>query len=50
MKLNNTPDDNKVVFESSRKRQISQSKLNKKSRDAIVFSERSSNPNKFIKN
>ena len=31
MKLDNTPDDNKVVFESRRKRQISQSKLNKKS-------------------
>ena len=29
MKLDNTPDDNKVVFESRRKRQISQSKLNK---------------------
>ena len=29
MKLYNTPDDNKVVFESRRKRQISQSKLNK---------------------
>ena len=50
MKLDNTPDDNKVVFESRGKRQISQSKLNKKSRDAIVFSERSSSPNKFIKN
>ena len=50
MKLYNTPDDNKVVFESRRKRQISQSKLNKKSWDAIVFSERSSSPNKFIKN
>ena len=49
MKLDNTPDDNKVVFES-RRRQISQSKLNKKSWDAIVFSERSSSPNKFIKN
>ena len=29
---------------------ISQSKLNKKSSDAFVFSERSSSPNKFIKN
>ena len=38
MKLDNTPDDNKVVFESRRKRQISQSKLNKKSSDAFVFS------------
>ena len=50
MKLDNTPDDNKVVFESRRERQISQSKLNKKSSDAFVFSERSSSPNKFIKN
>ena len=50
MKLDNTPDDNKVVFESRGKRQISQSKLNKKSSDAFVFSERSSSPNKFIKN
>ena len=50
MKLDNTPDDNKVVFESRRKRQISQYKLNKKSSDAFVFSERSSSPNKFIKN
>ena len=41
MKLDNTPDDNKVVFKSRRKRQISQSKLNKKSSDAFVFSERS---------
>ena len=29
MKLDKTPDNNKVVFESRRKRQISQSKLNK---------------------
>ena len=50
MKLDNTPDDNKVVFESRRKRQISQYKLNKKSSDVFVFSERSSSPNKFIKN
>ena len=50
MKLDNTPDDNKVVFESRRKRQISQYKLNKNSSDAFVFSERSSSPNKFIKN
>ena len=50
MKLDNTPDDNKVVFEIRRKRQISQSKLIKKSSDAFVFSERSSSPNKFIKN
>ena len=50
MKLDNTPDDNKVVFESRRKRQISQSKLDKKSSDAFAFSERSSSPNKFIKN
>ena len=50
MKLDNSPDDNKVVFESWRKRLISQSKLNKNSRDAIVFSERSSSPNKFTKN
>ena len=50
MKLDNTPDDKKVVFESRRKRQISQSKLNKKFSDAFVFSERSSSPNKFIKN
>ena len=50
MKLVNTPDDNKVVFESRRKRKISQSKLNKKSSDAFVFSERSSSPNKSIKN
>ena len=38
MKLDNTLDDNKVVFESRRKRQISQSKLNKNSSDAFVFS------------
>ena len=50
MKLDNTPDENKVVFESRGKRQISQSKLNKKSSDAFVFNERSSSPNKFIKN
>ena len=51
MKLDNTPDDNKVVFESRRKSQISQSKFNKKSSDAFVFFfERSSSPNKFIKN
>ena len=50
MKLDNTPNYNKVVFESRRKRQISQSKLIKKSSDAFVFSERSSSPNKFIKN
>ena len=37
MKLDNTPDDNKVVFESRRKRQISQSKLNKKSSDALFL-------------
>ena len=50
MKLDNTPDDSKVVFESRRKRQISQSKLIKKSSDAFVFCERSSSSNKFIKN
>ena len=37
MKLDNTPDDNKVVFESRRKRQISQSKLNKKSSDLLFL-------------
>ena len=37
MKLDNTPDDNKVMFESRRKRKISQSKLNKKNLEMLLF-------------